>query len=124
MASLLINVLKSFGFAGKGFYDTLRTQRNMKIHVVCAVLVVMLGSWLHISTSEWLLVVLCISSVWAAELLNTAVEYIVDLVSPDWHVLAGKAKDAAAAFVLVMALGAAVCGCIIFVPKILPLVFS
>ncbi len=110
--------IQSFGFAFKGISTLLRTQENAKIHVIAMIAVVMAGYMLGLSVTEWLFIVFACSLVLAAEAFNTAIEFIVDLVSPDYHPLAGKAKDVAAAAVLIIASGVAIAGLIIFIPKI------
>lgn len=82
------------------------------------VVVLAAGLWLRLSRMEWALVTLCIALVLALEAVNTALEYLTDLVSPHYHPLAGKAKDVAAGAVLLGALGAVVTGLLIFGPKI------
>ncbi|PHN07257.1 diacylglycerol kinase family protein [Flavilitoribacter nigricans] len=102
--------LLSFKYAFQGLGDLFRTQPNARIHLAIAVLAIALGIWLGLTTTEWALICLCIGWVLAAEAFNTAIEYLTDLVSPDFNVLAGKAKDAAAAAVLLSAMGAALTG--------------
>ena len=109
--------LRSFRYAFQGLADLFRTQPNARIHLAAAALVVAVGAYTGLSRLEWLAIVLCIGLVIALEAVNTALEYLTDLVSPEHHPLAGKAKDAAAAAVLVAALGAAVVGAVIFGPK-------
>lgn len=110
----------SFGHALRGLRVLLR-QPNARIHAVAAVLVLVLGASLRISAGEWLAVVLATVLVMGAEALNTALELVVDLVSPEWHALARDAKDTAAAAVLLCSLGAAVVGVVVFGPKLLGL---
>jgi diacylglycerol kinase len=111
--------LLSFQFAFKGLRDLFRSQPNARIHGIVAALVVILGLWLPLSPTEWAIIWLCIFGVLAAEAFNTALEYLTDLVSPEYHVLAGKTKDAAAAAVLLFSIGAALAGLYILGPKIL-----
>ena len=111
------NRIKSFGYAAKGIKAALKSEINMKIHLVMAVLVVICGIFFRISLNEWLICLLCFGIVMSAEIMNTAIETVVDLVSPDKNKLAGKAKDAAAGAVLVAAIFAAIAGLIFFVPK-------
>lgn len=99
-------------------------ERNFRIDIVCAVITIILGFVCQISAFEWLVVVACFGLVLGGEALNSALEYIVDLASPDYHVLAGKAKDCAAGVVLLFAVASFVIGCIIFIPKLLALVFG
>lgn len=110
--------VNSFYYAGRGLAELLRTQPNARIHAFGAGVAIGLGAWLDVSRGEWIAIAGCIAAVFAAEAFNTALEYLTDLVSPDYHPLAGKAKDVAAAAVLVVAIGAAVVGALIFVPKI------
>ena len=111
--------VKSFGYAFAGVADLVRGQFHAKVHLAATVVVVVFGFFFRISAVEWCLVALAIGSVIAAEALNTAVEYIVDMVSPEYHPLAGKAKDVAAGAVLLVAAAAACVAVIIFIPKII-----
>ncbi len=108
----------SFRFAFQGLKDLIRTQPNARIHLLAAVVATGAGLFFRISPPEWVAVILCIAVVFAAEAVNTALEYLTDLVSPDYHPLAGKTKDAAAAAVLILAIGAAAVGLVVFLPKI------
>jgi diacylglycerol kinase len=96
-----------------------KTQRNFKVH--CGVLlgVVLMGLWLKVGLGEWAMVALAAGLVLQAELVNTALEAIVDHVSPEFHALAKVAKDCAAGAVLVSALAAVIVGLLIFLPKLL-----
>lgn len=107
----------SFKYAFQGLKDLFTTQDNAKIHALMMLLSVLMGWFFELSTTEWCLIVFAIASVLAAEAFNTALEYITDLVSPEHHALAGRTKDAAAAGVLLTAMGAATVGLIIFLPK-------
>lgn len=108
----------SFRFAFQGLAELLRSQPNARIHVLAAAVVVVAGVYFQISGVEWAVLALCIASVIALEAVNTALEYLTDLASPDYHPLAGKAKDVAAAAVLVAAVGSAAAGLCIFGPRI------
>ena len=110
---------KSFVYAFQGLGYFFRTQHNGWIHAGFTIGVLALGWFFDLSTAEWLWIVFCIGFVFSAELMNTAIEAVVDLVSPDYHELAGKAKDVGAAAVLVAAITSAIIGLIIFVPKVL-----
>jgi diacylglycerol kinase (ATP) len=94
----------------------LLSQPNARIHLVAAILVIALGWKLAITRSEWLAVTLAMALVITAEALNTAIEYAVDLVSPQWQPLARDIKDVAAAAVLVSSLGATAVGLLVFIP--------
>lgn len=109
---------KSFGYAFRGIWATIRSERNIKIHCAVAALVVVFGLWLGLSKMEWMICFILFGQVISLELVNTALEAVVDLVTQEWKPLAGKAKDAAAGAVLVSAIFAAVIGLMIFVPKL------
>lgn len=94
----------------------------MRFHVLAALAAVLAGVWLRLSRGEWLWIGLAVALVWAAELLNTAVERLVDLVSPERHPLAKAAKDTAAGAVLVLAAFAVVVGLCVFGPRLWALV--
>lgn len=111
--------MSSFVFAGKGVAHTFRTQPNAKIHAVATVAVVAVGWWLNLAAGEWCVLLLAIGLVWVAELANTAIEHLTDLVSPDYHELAGRAKDSAAGAVLIAAAISVMAGIIVFLPHIL-----
>lgn len=108
---------RSFKYAIAGL-KVLLGEHNAWIHCCAAVAVTVAGGLLGISRSEWLAVVLCIGAVLSLEAVNTAVEAICDHVSPQFAPLVKRAKDVAAAAVLIMALAAVVAGCIIFMPRI------
>jgi diacylglycerol kinase len=113
--------IKSFSYAIKGIAILFKSQPNARIHGVVLSLVIAAGLYFQIEKSEWLIIALIASLVLSAEAMNTAVEFVVDLVSPDYNHLAGKAKDVAAAAVLLAAFGAVVVGLIIFLPRVLNL---
>jgi len=113
--------VKSFGYAGKGIVFFFKSQPNAKIHVLAAILAIGLGVFLQISSLEWVGVTLCIGTVLAAEALNTALEELVNWISPEHNVQAGIVKDVAAGAVLITALTALVVGGLIFLPKIMEL---
>ncbi len=115
---------KSFGYAFEGIFNTILHERNMQIHCLATVLVVIFGFILKISLSEWFLCLLLFALVMSLELVNTALEAVVDLVTQEKKPLAKKAKDAAAGAVLVSAIFAAIIGGIIFFPKLYYLIFK
>ena len=94
------NRLSAFGYAFNGAWDLLRNQAPSKIHIAAFVGMMLVSWYLAFPLWKWVAVLMCSGMVLAAEALNTAVEYVVDLVSPEYHVLAGKAKDVAAGAVL------------------------
>ena len=109
---------RSFGYAFQGIFTCVRKERNMKIHCVVAVFVVIAGVILKISAIEWCICLALFGLVMALEHVNTAVEAVVDMVTEEYHPLAKVAKDTAAGAVLIAAIMAAIAGCIIFLPKI------
>jgi undecaprenol kinase len=110
--------LHSFTFAISGIFHAIRNERNMKIHSVVAIIVIIL-SWIYdVSAIEWMFISFAICGVLALELVNTALERVVDLITKDFHPLAKQAKDVAAGAVLLYAILSVVIGCIIFLPKI------
>ncbi len=108
---------RSFRYAWQGIVASFRSEANLKIHLIIASLVIICGFLFHISIQEWLICMLSFGLVISMELMNTVAETLVDLISPEQHPLAGKAKDIAAGAVLVSAVFAAIAGLIIFVPK-------
>ena len=113
---------RSFGCALKGIAVTIRDERNIKVQLAVAALALTLGAVVLRDPLEWAVVILCCGCVIGAELINTAIEHVVDLVSPEWNELAGKAKDVAAGAVLVIALAAGTIGLIVYVRAFLLLV--
>jgi diacylglycerol kinase (ATP) len=114
--------IRGFGYALNGIWHATATQLNFRVHLVAAIIAVYAGYALHISKDEWLWIILCIAMVLVAELFNTALEFLTDLVSPDYNKKAGLAKDMGAGAVLITAICALVIGLIIFVPKLLVLI--
>ncbi len=109
----------SFRPAFRGVYLLLRWEHNAWLHQGAAVLTVAAGCWWSISRLEWCAVVFAIGSVLGAEAFNTAVESLADAVHPERSALVGRAKDLAAAGVLLVSAGAAGVGLIIFAPRLL-----
>ena len=114
------NWLENINCAIDGILWTASTQRHMRNHFVAAVLVLLLALFLRISTLEFILLTFAVTLVLFAELFNTALEVVVDLVSPDYHILAKRAKDVAAGGVLVASCGAAVMGFFAFARYLVP----
>lgn len=112
---------KSFGYAFQGIVHTVRDERNIKIHLFATVMVILFGAFLHISRIEWLICLLLFGLIISLELVNTAIEACVDLVTEEKRPLAKKAKDAAAGAVLFSAIMAAIIGLDIFIPKLVGL---
>ena len=111
--------IKSFGYAFKGIASLLKKEHNAWIHCMAIVVVTSYGFYFHITPTEWCIVVLCFGIVLAAEGFNTAIERLVDLVSPGFHPIAGDVKDVAAGAVLICAIASAIVGAIIFIPYFL-----
>lgn len=105
---------RSFLFAIQGFRVAVRTERNIKVMLAGGALAVVAGFVVGLDALSWAVVLLCCALVISAELVNTAIETTIDLVSPEFHPLAGRAKDIAAAAVWVASMLAAVIGCIVF----------
>jgi diacylglycerol kinase (ATP) len=115
--------IRGFGYAFKGIGYSAKTQLNFRVHLVAMLLAVFLGYALHITVNEWQWIILCITLVLVAELFNTAIEFLTDLVSPNYNELAGHVKDISAGAVLITALFALITGIIIFLPKLLILLY-
>lgn len=114
-----IGRIDSFRFAIRGLILLLKTQPNARIHAAVTVAVLAAGWLLGISRTDWIGVLLAAGLVWAAEALNTAIEFLTDRVSPEWTIEAGRIKDVAAAAVLLAAIAAAIIGCLVFSPPLL-----
>ena len=108
--------LRSIKHALGGWWYVIRTQQNAWIHALATVLVILVGLWLKVETRDWALLVLAIAMVWTAEFLNTALEVVVDLASPDLHPLAKVGKDVGAASVLIAALSSIIIGILVMGP--------
>ena len=109
-------LIKSFNYAFQGIC-TASLQQNMRVHVVCAILVVIAGFVTGLSPIEWSILVIVIAAVISLEMMNTAIEAVVDLASPTMHPLAKVAKDVAAGSVFVFAVASVIIGGLIFFPK-------
>ena len=113
--------LAGFGFAFSGLWYTLRTQRNMRVHLSIGLLALLVGLLLRISPVEFAVILLAIICVFTAEMFNTVLEICVDLASPEYNPLAKIAKDVAAGAVLVSAILSVLIGLFIFLPHIFTL---
>lgn len=111
------NLLESFGYAISGIFYALRTQRNLRIHVIVSLLVAATSKILNLETYELLAVFFAIALVMIAEMLNTAMESVVDMFTEKYHPLAETAKNVAAGAVLIAALNAVVIGYIVFMKQ-------
>jgi diacylglycerol kinase (ATP) len=110
--------IRSFGFAFEGLAAFFRTQHNAWIHLFAAIAAVCLGIYAELAANEWCWIVLAIVMVFIAELFNTAIEFLSDVVAPNIHPQIKKVKDISAAAVLLASLGAMFIGLIIFVPAL------
>lgn len=115
------NVFDSFSRALDGFKSAYATEYHMVIHCYFAIAIIICGALFQISYIEWLLCIALIGAVIALELVNTAIEAVVNMITTDYNVYAKTAKDTSAAAVLVMSIASAVVGLIIFVPKFIEL---
>lgn len=115
-------LFSSFRNAARGLYFMVLTQRNARIHLAVALLVIVLGFLIKISIEEWCMIVLAIGMVLAAEGVNTAIEKSVDLASPGYNENARNAKDVAAGAVLLTVIASVVTGLLIFLPRFLALI--
>ena len=113
--------IRSFKYAFAGIWTMLKSQQNAWVHVFATVAVVTVGFVLGISPAEWCWLVIAIIAVWMAEALNTAIEFLADVASPEFHPLVKKAKDVSAGAVLISAIGAIIIGIIIIGPYVLKL---
>jgi diacylglycerol kinase len=110
---------RSFSFAGQGVWHVIRTQRNMRVHLVAAVAAVAAGLALRIDATDWACILAVIGLVLTAETLNTVVEAVVDLCTDEFHPLAKAAKDMAAGAVLISSAAAVGVGVAVFLPRLL-----
>jgi diacylglycerol kinase (ATP) len=114
--SFLRSRIASFKFAFQGIFFMFRTQKNAWIHLIATILVIALGFYFKLNKLEWCMIIFAIGLVISIEMINTAIETLTDLMSPEHHDKAGRVKDIAAGAVLIAAISAAVIGLIIFLP--------
>lgn len=112
------NLWQSLLHARNGLAYTLRTQRNARLHVLIAAVVIALGIWLRLDAIRWSILAVTIGAVWVGETINTAVEALVDLLSPEYHDRAKVAKDVSAGAVLLLAMTAIVVGLCVLGPPL------
>jgi diacylglycerol kinase (ATP) len=110
--------LSSFRHAFVGLFYVIRTQKNAWIHTLATFFTILLALWLQLSNQDWAILILTISTVWTAEFINTALEAVVDLASPQKHPLAKVGKDVGAAAVLISAFASLVIGLLILGPPL------
>ena len=111
--------LLSFKYAFQGVAYLFVSQPHARFHGLATIIVVILGFWLQVDRTEWSLLTLSIGGVLMAEAFNTALEELTNLVSPEYHLLAGRTKDVAAGAVLLFSMAALIIGGLIFLPKLL-----
>ena len=114
--------VRSIQHAANGIAEMLKSQHNFWIHLLAAMAASLFALILQISTQEWCLLILSIMAAWVSEALNTALEFLCDVASPEFHPLVKKSKDVAAGAVLVSAIGSTIIGLIIFTPYIKALI--
>ena len=118
MRKFLKSRIQSFGHALSGLWHVVRTQQNAWLHALMSVSVFWVGVWLKLNRLEWVMLILVIAGVWAAEFFNTALEVVVDLATQEQHPLAKVGKDVGAAAVLIAAVAAAIVGILILGPPL------
>ncbi|NIW46408.1 MAG: diacylglycerol kinase family protein [Chloroflexota bacterium] len=118
MIEFLISRGRSFRYAFVGWWFVIRTQRNAWIHAVVSIAVIAVALWLQLDAHDWALIIIAIAMVWTAEFINTALETVVDLASPEQHELAKVGKDVGASAVLIAAGSAAIIGFLILGPPL------
>ncbi|WMJ74025.1 diacylglycerol kinase family protein [Cytophagaceae bacterium ABcell3] len=116
---MILKSIKSFRYAFQGLWIMIKMENNVRVHLTATIFVLLLGLSLKLSSGEWLWISLSIFSVWLAEAFNTAMEKLVDLVSPEKNALAGLIKDVAAAGVLLAALFSVTVALLVFTPYIM-----
>ena len=115
------SLARSFLFALEGLTFVIRNERNIKIHLTLAIIMTGLSYWLQITKIEWIILFLLIGGMIVIEIINTAIENVVDLVTNDYHPLAKISKDVAAAAALVYAVIAVLVGIILYAPYVIGL---
>ena len=116
--------IKSFKYGLDGIVTMMRSQHNAWIHAAATILVVIAGLYFGFSKAEWCWIVLAIMAVWTTEAFNTALEFFMDVISPEFHPLIGMAKDVAAGAVLITAIGSAIIGLLIIGPYLLNIILK
>lgn len=109
--------LRSITHALNGLVAMLQTQHNAWLHLAATIVALACAIWFAITPVEWMILILAIVAVWVAEALNTALEFLCDVASPEFHPLVKQAKDVAAGGVLIAAFGSLLIGALIFLPR-------
>lgn len=112
-------MIRSFKYAIQGLLSAIRSEANLRFHIVAAVAVCATGLWLKPETGEWCIVVLCIGAVFGIELINTSIEQLCNHVTADEHPSIKKIKDISAAAVLIVSIASVIAGLMIFLPKLI-----
>ena len=118
MKNFILSRIASFGHAFRGWAYVIRNEKNAWVHAVATICVVIVATWLNVPLRDWAVLVLTIAIVWAAEILNTSIEAVVDLASPVHHPLAKVGKDVGAAAVLIAACASVLVGLLILGPPL------
>ncbi len=118
MKTFFRNRQKSFGYAFSGISDVLKTQKNSWIHLFFTILVITVGLLLKLPNLQWTALIFCFGLVWIAEFINTAIEVLVDMTSPEFHPLAKRCKDISAGAVLIAAICSIIIGLLILGPPL------
>lgn len=118
MKEFIRSRVRSFGYAFEGWGHVLRNEPNSWIHAFVSVAVIVVAAWLQLPARDWAILLLTIVIVWAAEFFNTAIENVIDLVSPEEHPLAKASKDVSAAGVLLAAITSVLIGLLILGPPL------
>ncbi len=116
-------LLKSFQYAFSGIKAAILAEKNMRIHLFISMLVIIFGLWFSLTIVEWVVILFAIGGMLALEMINSAIERLVDLVTEEYHPLAKSAKDIAAGAVLIYAITSVIVGLLIFLPKIFLIFF-
>ena len=111
--------LQAIKYAVEGWWYVISTQKNTRIHAAASITVIALGFWLRISVQDWAIIILTIALVWVVEIINTSLEVLTDLLSPQQNQLAKISKDVSAAAVLISAVTSIVIGLLILGPPLL-----
>jgi len=119
MSLKLQRLLKSFSYALQGLIHVVRTQQNFRIHMASSIIVIASGIILSCNYTEWIVLFMVFAMVFATEIINTAIETLVDFISPEFHEKAGLIKDISAGAVLVTSVFAIIIGLLIFLPRLM-----
>ncbi len=114
--------MKTFTYAINGIIYVFKKEQNFRIHIIATILVIIAGILFSINKTEWMMIIIAISIVTASELINSAIEYLCDFLSPNYHDKIKRIKDASAGAVLISAISAFVLALVIFVPKIIEII--